>query len=94
MTRVSEHAYTHVMRIFETLIAVCVVLFGAVAGFGLAMSLIHANDSPRALPHRPVTELTNWGQGHVPESNHCPPGTIRFETDDGLFLECMRGTTP
>lgn len=43
------------------------------------------------LPHRQINELTNWGQGRAPESNHCPPGTFRFETDDGLFLECFRG---
>lgn len=44
------------------------------------------------LPHRPLNELTNWGQGRAPEPSHCPPGTIRLDTDDGLFLECLRGT--
>lgn len=44
------------------------------------------------LPRRTEDAYTNWGQGRAPESNHCPPGTIRFETDEGLFLECLRGT--
>lgn len=44
-----------------------------------------------ALPHRAVTELTNWGQGRAPEANHCPPGTVQFEVEN-LFLECLRGT--
>lgn len=48
----------------------------------------------RGLPHRPLNELTNWGQGRAPESNRCPPGTIRFDTDDGLFLECYRTSQP
>lgn len=43
--------------------------------------------------HRPVDSLTNWGQGKAPAANVCPPGTLRFDTDDGLFLECMRGTS-
>lgn len=43
------------------------------------------------LPHRAATELTNWGQGHAPEMNHCPPGTIRVDTEEGWFLECFRG---
>lgn len=42
------------------------------------------------LPHRPINELTNWGQGRNPGPNDCPPGTVRYELDDGLFLECMR----
>ena len=46
---------------------------------------------PRPLPHRAIDALTNWGQGHAPEGNRCPPGTIRFETDDNLFLECYKG---
>jgi hypothetical protein len=46
----------------------------------------------RGLPHRTVDELTNWGQGHAPAQNHCPPGTLRVDTDEGLFLECFRGT--
>lgn len=54
---------------------------------------LYIRSCTRGLPHRPVTELTNWGQGHAPPNNHCPPGTVRFETDDGLFLECFRGTT-
>lgn len=44
----------------------------------------------RGLPHRPINELTNWGQGRNPGANDCPPGTVRYELDDGLFLECMR----
>lgn len=47
-------------------------------------------DSVHYLPHRPINELTNWGQGRNPGSNDCPPGTVRYELDDGLFLECMR----
>lgn len=43
------------------------------------------------LPHRPINELTNWGQGRAPEPDHCPSGTVRLDID-GLFLECMRGT--
>lgn len=44
----------------------------------------------KGLPHRQIDELTNWGQGRAPSENHCPPGTLRFETDDGFFLECFR----
>lgn len=61
--------------------------------FAFAGALIIAVLQPPHLPHRPVDELTNWGQGHAPELNRCPPGTIRFTTDDGLFLECYRGTS-
>jgi hypothetical protein len=52
------------------------------------------------LPHRAINELTNWGQGRTSATNHCPPNTIRFETDEGLFLECSnvghyyRGNVP
>jgi hypothetical protein len=49
--------------------------------------------APQPLPHRAIDALTNWGQGHAPELNVCMPGTIRFETDEGLFLECYRGGT-
>ena len=78
------------MRIFETLIAVCVVLFGTVAGFGLAIALIHMQDTPRALPHRPFTG--NHGQGAMIDARHCPPGAFPYYTDEGLFLTCMRGS--
>jgi hypothetical protein len=44
----------------------------------------------RALPHRAVNELTNWGQGRVPADGHCPPGTVPYYLDDDTFLECMR----
>lgn len=50
----------------------------------------YRKDRP-GLPHRPVDSLTNWAQGRVPSDNVCPPGTFRFETDDGLFLECFNG---
>jgi hypothetical protein len=58
----------------------------------LVLTIAHALGyfAPRALPHRAVTDMTNWGQGRAPASNICPIGTIRFETDDGLFLECFR----
>lgn len=42
-----------------------------------------------ALPHRPINELTNWGQGRNPGPNECPPGTVAFYVED-LFLECYR----
>lgn len=71
------------MRRTATLVALA---YFCLAGYGSYRSL-----HPR-LPHRPVTALTNWGQGHAPESNRCPSGTIRIETDEGLFLECFRGT--
>lgn len=45
---------------------------------------------PAPLPHRPVDAYTSWGQGRTPADNVCPPGTIRFELDDGIFLECFR----
>jgi hypothetical protein len=77
------------MRIFETLIAICVVLFGTVAGLGLAMALIHAQDTPH-LSHRPATG--NHGQGAMIDARHCPPGAFPYYTDEGLFLTCMRGS--
>lgn len=49
-----------------------------------------AREANAGLPHRPINELTNWGQGRNPGANDCPPGTVRYELDDGLFLECMR----
>lgn len=55
-----------------------------------ATCLVWTKDLPKRLPHRPLNELTNWGQGRNPGSNDCPPGTVRYELDDGLFLECMR----
>lgn len=67
------------------------VFLVALAILTLAVAMA-AFDRPRALPHRPITELTNWGQGRAPEANHCPPGTLRFESEDGLFIECFRGT--
>lgn len=57
----------------------------------LILFAMHQNHH-EGLPHRPVDSLTNWGQGRAPAQNVCPPGTFRFETDDGLFLECFRGT--
>lgn len=61
------------------------------AFFLVAIILVTCNGCTRhGLPHRPITQLTNWGQGRNPGSNDCPPGTVRFELDDGLFLECMR----
>jgi hypothetical protein len=64
----------------------------AYAMFALVLAHALGLFTPKPLPHRPVDALTNWGQGHAPIANQCPPGTIRFETDDNLFLECMRGT--
>lgn len=49
-------------------------------------------ENARGLPHRPVDQLTNWGQGRQAPTNDCPPGTVRYETDTGFFLECYRGT--
>lgn len=51
-------------------------------------------DRSMRLPHRPVDALTNWGQGHAPTPGKCPRGTLEFDTEEGLFLECYRGTTP
>lgn len=65
-----------------------------IAFFAASAFLITCNGcSPKPLAHRPINELTNWGQGRAPSIDRCPPGTIRFETDDGLFLECFRGTS-
>jgi len=49
--------------------------------------------APKTLPHRPVTPLTNFGQGNNPGPKECPPGTIAYYLDGGTFLECMRGTS-
>lgn len=57
----------------------------------LMFAMVNAACVQHGLPHRPVDQLTNWGQGRTPQANVCPPGTFRFETDDGLFLECFRG---
>lgn len=63
-----------------------------------ATCLVWTKDLPKRLPHRPLNELTNWGQGRAPTPHKCPRGTIEFEID-GLFLECenvghyYRGTT-
>lgn len=54
--------------------------------------LTGCSQHPASLPHRPLTTWTNWGQGRAPEGNVCPAGTFRFETDEGLFLECYRGS--
>lgn len=76
---------------FQILGSILAVVLGALGGVGLAIELAaHAPDEYKVLPHRPVDELTNWGQGRAPAGNLCPPGTIRFETDEGLFLECYR----
>jgi len=69
-----------------------VFLFCAV-GASMSLWIISAEPPfppplPRALPHRPVTPLTNWGQGRNP-GPACPPGTVHM-TAEGLFLECMR----
>lgn len=61
-------------------------------GFAALLWIDWDYQPPPRLPSRPVDELTNWGQGHAPDPNNCPPSTIRFDTDDGLFLECYRGT--
>lgn len=62
--------------------------------FGLLFFLcvLASRQAPHALPSRPIDQLTNWGQGRAPDTCHCPPGTIRIDTEDGLFLECLRGT--
>ena len=41
------------------------------------------------LPHRPVTVLTNFGQGNNPGKGDCPPSTIGI-TVEGFFLACLR----
>lgn len=61
----------------------------------LAFTVAHAIGcyhpmSPRHLPHRALTELSNFGQGHNPASHQCPPGTVQIDVED-LFLECYRG---
>lgn len=43
----------------------------------------------QGLPHRPIDSLTNWGQGRAPAIHDCPPGTMEFDTEEGLFLECF-----
>lgn len=68
-----------------------VPLVGSTVRVALVVILL-AGCTAKQLPHREVNELTNWGQGHAPEANHCPPGTIRMETDGGFFVECFRGT--
>ncbi len=64
---------------------------GAYATFSfllLAMlCYLASRQAPHALPHRPPTG--NWGQGHSPAAEECPPGTIRIESQ-GFFLECYR----
>lgn len=56
----------------------------------LASSIVY-HQTHQPLPHRPVDQLTNWGQGRAPEGNVCPPGTIRMtEPTTGLFIECFR----
>lgn len=67
----------------------CAMVLG-VAYFALAVWAVYKLNH-KGLPHRPVDVLTNWGQGQAPESNWCPSGTIRVETDERLFLECFRG---
>ena len=68
------------------------LLFCLAIWFGMGLSLIQCSKRIPPLPHRAITELTNWGQGRAPDPNHCPPGTVRMITDDDLFLECLRGT--
>jgi hypothetical protein len=50
------------------------------------------------LPHRPVTELTDFGQGRNPGRGQCHEGQIPFflEMDDNslMFIECMRTSQP
>lgn len=71
----------------KTAVAACILFWVT----GLAL-LYHSTHMPKTLPHRAVNSLTNWGQGRQGSTNACPPGTVRFETDDGLFLECFRAT--
>lgn len=69
------------------------VLFIPIAMIFLGLILIVLNScSTQPLPHRALSELSNWGQGHSPGADHCPPGTIQFDIED-LFLECFRGTS-
>jgi hypothetical protein len=67
---------------------VCQIL--ALLVFDLTVAHAIGYFDPHPLPHRAITETTNWGQGHAPQENRCPPGTLRFETDDNMFLECYR----
>jgi hypothetical protein len=62
----------------------------AVALFwGIAFALIYWSAyAPPELPHRAIDAYTNWGQGQ--STIACPPGAIRMDTDEGLFLECFR----
>jgi hypothetical protein len=73
----------------EMVFALVMVAAGALGGYGLAMALIHMQDAPHSLPHRPVTG--NHGQGAMIDARHCPPGAFPYFTDDNLFLTCMRG---
>lgn len=54
-------------------------------------TLSRAGLNVRGLPHRPITSLTNWGQGRAPTPGQCPMGTVEMDVEN-LFLECPRGT--
>ena len=69
-----------------------VIFMAALLGMTLIDVITAHVIAHRGLPHRPVDELTNWGQGRAPVRvlGHCPPGTTQFDVD-GIFLECYRG---
>lgn len=61
----------------------------------LALVLASCHKVPY-LPHRPITELSSFGQGHNPGRGECHAGQMPYylELDDGtsIFLECVRST--
>lgn len=67
-----------------------VTLFWSIA-FALIYKATHM--PPAYLPSRPVTELTNFGQGRNPSRWTCEDhGVALLDAETGLFIECMRGT--
>lgn len=81
------HPVSYCERILRGTITFWLIFIGILIIAGITMP------RHRGLPHRPVDQLTNWGQGRTPPDNVCPPGTVRFEIDD-IFLECFRTSQP
>lgn len=80
------------MKYLDCWVGAIALLLGivVVAGMVLALEILWTTETVRA--HQQVNEMTNWGQGRAPPTDWCPSGTIRFETDEHLFLECYRGS--
>jgi hypothetical protein len=70
------------------------VLTGVIAAYVVWMAIILTSIAVRTdrLPHRPVDQLTNWGQGRNPDRYSCRNGVPFFDAETGLFVECMEGT--